>query len=187
MKKLTIFSVDAVDHLVQPDEFNDVTTESPALTILTDFRSHRPHVVESHISAVEALELMQLEKISVKMVVDLDNEFIGLISSEDLSEQNILLTQVANSESREEVLVADLMHSRHLVNAIHYDDFQRSSVADIIYTLQRHGQQYCIIVDHNHHHIRGLVSSDEISRRLHQPVYVQRKSNFLDIFSMANH
>ena len=185
MKNLTVYAVDAIDHLVQPDEFDDVTPESSALTILTDFKNHRPHMVEAHIPAVEAAELMHQENINFKLVVDKHNEFIGLISIEDLSDQSILLTQVANGMHRDEVLVADLMHHRDAVRAINYEEFRRSSVADIIYTLQRHGQQYYIVVDRDQHHIRGVVSSTEISRRLHAPIYVERQPSVADILSIA--
>ena len=185
MKNLTVYTVDAIDHLVQPDEFDDVTPESSALTILTDFKEHRPHVVEAHITAVEAADLMHQENIKFKLVVDRHNEFVGLISIEDLSDQSILLTQVANGAGRDEVLVADLMHHRESIRAINYDEVKRSSVADIIYTLQRHGQQYYIVVDRDHHHIRGVVSSTEISRRLHAPVYVERQPSVADILSLA--
>lgn len=183
MKNLTVYAVDTIDHLVQPDEFDDVTPESSALTILTDFRNHRPHVVEAHIPAIEAAEAMVQENIHFKLVVDMHGEFVGLISYEDLSEQSILLTQVANGVMRDEVLVSDLMHHRPSIRAINYEEFKRSSVADIIYTLQRHGQEYYIVVDRDQHHIRGVVSSAEISRRLHAPVYVERQPSVVDILS----
>lgn len=166
MKNLNIYNVDTIDHLVQPDEFDEITEASPALAILTDFKHHRPHVVEAHLSAAEARELMVQENINLKLVVDANKEFIGLIG-------------------REEVLVADLMHVRGSIRAINYDELQRSSIADIIYTLQRHGQQYYIVVDRNQHHIRGVVSTAEISRRLHQPITVARKASVVDMLSAA--
>lgn len=185
MKKLAFFAVDKVDHLVQPDEFLDITETSPALAILTDFKHHRPHVVDAHITAAEAQASMLREHVGIKLVVDTQGEFIGLVSMEDLADQRILLTQVAQRLAREEVLVADLMHDRDAIRAISYEEFQVSSVADIIYTLQRHGQQYCIVIDCDKHHIRGLVSSADISRRLHQPVNVKSQHNVIDILSAA--
>jgi len=183
LKNLNVYSVDTVDHLVQPDEFDELVEESPALAILTDFKHHRPHVVEAHLVAREARELMLQENVNLKLVVDANQEFVGLIDSEDLSDQSILLTQVVNGVNRDEVLVSDLMHARGSVRAINYDEFQRSSVADIIYTLQRHGQHYYIVVDRDQHHIRGVVSSGEISRRLHQPIRVEKKSTVVDMLS----
>lgn len=183
MKNLTIYTVDEIDHLVRPDEFNDVTHESSALTILTDFKSHRPHVIEAHLSAVEAADQMAQENINLKLVVDAKGELVGLIGYEELSDQNMLLTQVATGIARNEISVADLMRSRSLIRAINYDDFERASVADIIFTLQRHGQQYYIVIDRNQHHIRGVVSSVDISRRLHAPVYVEHKPSVVEMVS----
>lgn len=183
MKNLHIYNVDTLDHLVQPDEFDEVSEHSSALAILTDFKHHRPHVVEAHLAATEARKLMLHEKVTLKLVVDEKQEFIGLIGIDDLSDQSILLTQIAQGLSRDDILVHDLMHSRGSIRAINYNELERSSVADIIYTLQRHGEQYYIVVDHNHHHIRGVVSSAEISRRLHQPVPVERKSTVIDMLS----
>lgn len=185
VKNITIFAVDAIDHLVQPDEFDDVTPESSALNILTDFKSHRPHVVESHIPAVEALESMLQENVNLKLVVDERNELIGLITFEDLSDQNILLTQTVNRIKRNEVLVSDLMHPRESIRAINYEDLERASVADIIFTLQRHGQEFYIVVDRNQHHIRGVVASAEISRRLHAPVTVQKQPSLVELLSLG--
>lgn len=185
MRNINTFAVDAIDHLVQPDEFDDVTPESSALTILTDFKSHRPHIVESHISAIEAVELMLQENVSIKLVVDERNEFVGLVTYEDLSDQSILLTQTANRINRHEVLVSDLMHSREAIRAINYDDLEYASVADIIYTLQRHGQEFYIVVDRNQHHIRGVVSSAEISRRLHAPVKVEKQPSLVELLSLG--
>lgn len=183
MKNLPVYAVDAIDYLVQPDEFDDVSPESPALMILTDFKNHRPHVVEAYIPATEAAESMLQEKVYVKLVINKQNEFIGLVSYEDLSEQSILLTQVAQGVAHEDVLVSDLMHARESINAINFDDLQRCTVGDIIYTLQRHGEQYFIVVDRTQHHIRGVVASSEISRRLHSPIPVEKHLSLVDLLS----
>lgn len=183
MKNLPIYKLDAVDHLVQPEEFDDIHLGSPAQMVLTDFKYHHPHVVEAHIPAVEAAGLMSQENVRIKLVVDTQNEFIGLVSREDLEDQNIILTQVANGVTREEVMVADLMRTRESIRAISYEDVQRSTVEDLIHTLQRQGQRYCIVIDPNHHHIRGVISSAEISRRLHYPFHVESRASVVDMLS----
>src|SRR5690606_34551104 len=183
MKNLNVYTIDAIDHLVQPDEFNETTEESSALAIISDFKHHRPHLVEAHLSAIEARDLMLQENVNLKLVVDAKQEFVGLIGIEDLSDQSIILTQMSQGVSREEVLVADLMHPRGSVRAINYEDLQGASIADIIYTLQRHGQHYYIVVDHDQHHIRGVVSAAEISRRLHHPIAVEKNATVVEMLS----
>jgi CBS domain containing-hemolysin-like protein len=175
MKNLRLHPVNTVDHLVHPDEFDDVTLSSPALSVITDYKYHRPHVVESHLGAVEVADQMFYENIRFKLVIDRSDDLVGLVSSEELSEQNILLHQVGARIKRNEVLVADVMLPREVVSAIPYTDFARATVADIIALLQRHGQQHCFIVDQDNHHIRGVVSTTEIARRLHIPVIVDQQ------------
>jgi CBS domain-containing protein len=182
MRNLKLFPVGSVDYLVHPDEFDDVTLDAPALAILTDFKSHRPHVVESHLSAVETAEQMLYENIRVKLVINRAGDLVGLVTSEELSEQNILLHQVTARIKRTEVLVADVMLPREAISAIPYADFSRATVADIIDLLQRHGERHCFVVDQDNHHIRGVVSTTEIARRLHAPVVIDQKPN---VASMA--
>lgn len=185
MKKLAFFTIDKTDHLIQPDEFVDITESSPALIILTDFKHHRPPIVWRNTLAVEAQVAMLQEHNTIKMVVDSASEFVGLIGIDDLSDQRITLTQVAQQLAREDVLVADLMYDRDAIHAISYEEFKTSSIADIIYTLQCHEQQYCLVVDCDQHHIRGLVSLPEIARRLHQPLAIKSRNNVIDILSAA--
>lgn len=183
MKTINVFALDAVDHLVHPEEFDDVTVDSPASVILTDFRSHNPHLIKADISAVEALDIMSREGVYIKLAVNSSGDLVGVLSLDDLSEQSILLTQNLHRVKRHEVSVSDLMVPRSTIRAIEYEEFSRCTVADIIYTLQRHGQQYYIVVDSSQHHIRGVVSSTEISRRVHAPVNVERKPTVVDIVS----
>lgn len=184
MKNLTLYPVDTGDHLVRPDEFDDITLESPALALLTDFKSHRPHVVETHTFAAEAAERMLCENIYLKLVVDREGELVGLVSYDELSDQNILLRQVTTRVMRNDVVVADVMLPRKMIQAISYEDFKRATVADIITLLQRNGQQHYIVVDRDQHHIRGVVSSKEIARRLHTAITIEQKPSVADMASV---
>lgn len=183
MKNLNVFSLAANDHLVKPEEFNDVQGNTSALAILTDFRSHKPHMVDSHLEATEALEVMLAEDVQIKLVVDGSKEFIGVISLDDLADHNMFLKQMALHVKRDELLVRDLMHSRANIRAIDYEQFKRATVADVVSTLKKSHQQYLLVVDKDAHHIRGIVSSREIASRLHAPVEIEKELTFVDIFT----
>ena len=183
MKNLNVFSLAANDHLVQPEEFSDVQGNTSALAILTDFRSHKPHMVDSHLEATEALEMMLAEDVQTKLVVDGSKEFVGVISVDDLANHNMLLKQMALHVKRDELLVRDLMHSRANIRAIEYEQFQRATVADVVSTLKKSHQEYLLVVDKDAHHIRGIVSSREIASRLHAPVEIEKELTFVDIFT----
>lgn len=183
MKKLNVFAVAAQDHLVQPEEFEDIQANTSALAILTDFRSHKPHMVDSNLEASEAVEIMKAEDVVIKIVVDDRKEFVGVISVDDLSEHNLLLKQLALHVRRDELLVRDLMHGRDAISAVDYDQFKYASVADVVSTLKKSHQEYLLVVDKDAHHIRGIVSSRDISRRLRVPVKIEKELTFADIFS----
>lgn len=183
MKNLAVFELAANDHLVQPEEFADVHASTSALAILTDFRSHKPHMVDGHLEASEAIEMMLAEDVGIKLVVDDRKEFIGVISRDDLSGHNMLLKQMELRIQRDELSVRDLMHSRDSIRAIDFSAFSKATVGDVVSTLKKHGQEYLLIVDKEAHHIRGIVSSRDISRRLHVPVEIEKELTFVDIFT----
>ena len=183
MKNLDVFALAANDHLVQPEEFSDVQANTSALAILTDFRSHKPPMVDSHLEATEALELMLAEDVRTKIVVDDSKEFIGIIGVDDLADHNMLLKQMALHIKRDELLVRDLMHIRAGIRAVEYDQFKHATVGDVVSTLKKTHQEYLLVVDKGAHHIRGIVSSRDIARRLHAPVEIEKELTFVDIFT----
>lgn len=183
MKNLSVFSLAANDHLVQPEEFTDVNAHTSALAIFTDFRSHKPHMLDSRLEASEAMEVMLAEDVKTKLVVDDNKEFIGVISQDDLADHNLLLRQMALHVKRDELLVRDLMHARANIRAIDYSQLQQATVADVVSTMKKSHQEYLLVVDKDAHHIRGIVSSREIARRLHTPVEIEKELTFVDIFT----
>lgn len=183
MKNLNVFALAANDHLVQPEEFSDVQANTSALAILTDFRSHKPQMIDSHLEATEALEVMLAEDVKTKIVVDDSKEFIGVISIDDLSDHSMQLKQMALHVKRAELLVRDLMHARANIRALEYDQFKRATVADVVSTMKKTHQEYLLVVDKDAHHIRGIVSARDIASRLHAPVEIEKELTFVDIFT----
>ena len=90
MKTLSLFNLDAVDQLVQPTDFTETSLNSPALSVLSDFKHNQPTMIEGNTSATQALQMMQLEHCQLKLVVDADERMLGLIHIEQLSEQALL-------------------------------------------------------------------------------------------------
>ncbi|ACE85171.1 CBS domain-containing protein [Cellvibrio japonicus] len=183
MKNLTVFALAADDHLVQPEEFEDVHGTTSALAILTDFRSHKPHMLDAQMEASEALELMLAEDVRTKLVIDEKREFIGVIGIDDLSEHHMALKRIELGVRPDELLVRDLMHSRRNIRAIDFDEFAKARVSDVVSTLKKHHQDYLLVVDQEAHHIRGIVSARDIARRLHTPVQIEKELTFVDIFT----
>jgi DeoR family transcriptional regulator, catabolite repression regulator len=182
MNTLSFLKVEEVDHLVTPEILKEVTFDTSALEILTDYRDHPPPLINGDVLAVDAERLMFNEYEKIKLVVDRNKEFIGLVSYQQLSSQNIL-KQVANGYYRDEIRVADLMLPRERINAVDYSALAESSIGELIASLKQHGERYCLVVDKYEHHIRGVVSAEEIAKRLRIPVVIYRSPTFATIFS----
>lgn len=181
MKKLALFNLDSVDQLIQPTDFSETTLNSPALSVMTDFKHSQPTMIEGNTSAAIAMNMMQQEHCQLKLVVDANETMQGLIHVEQLSEQAIM-RQVIQGESRHSIKVRDLMRPRDNIKALAYQQLQNCTIADVVNTLQSSGEQYCLVVDRDNHQIRGLIHAQDVARRLHMPFAIRQQPTFLRIF-----
>ena len=182
MRTLTTYTVDHIDHLVQPTEFADMSLKSPALQILNDFKTNPPAILDAETRALDALEMMKHEHSALKLVVDANQEMVGVISTAELSNQNIM-QHVSKDIKASDLVVADLMRKRENLMALSYQQLQHCTIGDVLNTLQHCGEAYCAVIDIEQHQIRGVLSARDIASRLHiPPVEIERQPNFLNIF-----
>jgi len=186
MSVLTLHNVEPTDHLVSPAEFSDVELRSPALAVFTDFRRHEPFVIEGSTRAVDAAVLLRQCHNGIRLVVDRNDEFIGTISEADLSEAR-LLKRVATGEDRNEIRVVDMMMPRREVRALSYEDLKHATVRDLIETLQRQGEQHCLVINERTHNIRGFIAASDLRRRLHISLEEESTPTFARIFEAVRH
>lgn len=183
MKQLSVFRLDQTDRLVKPREFFDITEFSPALNVFADFRHYEPQTLRVDTPAVEAAEVMIREGAHHKLVVATSGEFVGLIDSERLSEQHILVAGTLQGVHRRELRLNDMMLPRAELPAIAYQELRDAKVADLVRMFKTSGQNYCLVLDQDRHHIRGLISSAEIADRLHQAIQVAPKPTIGNLFA----
>lgn len=186
MNTLKLMATDAVDHLVCPEEFNDIDVDFPALTIFTDFKQYSPSIIESSMPAVEAESLMRKFHDQLALVVDSSRELVGTISLSQLNDQQ-LIPLISKGNGREEILVRELMLTRSKVKVLRLSELQESSVGDVVEVLKQHGEQLCLVVDGENHHIRGLISISDIARRLHVPICITKPLTFAEVFNVLKH
>ncbi|WP_336244812.1 CBS domain-containing protein [Shewanella sp. SG41-4] len=183
MKKLALYPVEKIDELTSPEAHEDISVLSSALNVFTDFKKVTPLVIESSTSAVKVEHLMQKSHVRLKLVIDDKDQFIGLISFESLHNQEIL-KRVAAGHQREQLSVADFMIPKENLKAIDFEDLSYARIGDVIETLQSAGQQHCLVVDRSNHAIRGVLSANDIARRLKLAVDVSTPNSFASIFEV---
>jgi len=181
MKNLTLYNTESIDKLVWPDENVSISKNTPALSIFTDFRYNLPRVIGANVKAVDVEEMMKRAHVKMKLVVDTNNNFVGLVGLHDLSEENVL-KKVNKSTRREELLVSDFMHSRESLKCFEYKELIHASVSDVLETQRNNHQQHCLVIDRERHEIRGLISARDVARLIQRSFDVEKHLSFEALF-----
>lgn len=182
-KELPTRPLHAVRNIERPASPTVVELESPATTILTDFSTQTPLMLEQGTSIDEAREMMRKTHVKLKLVIDASEEFRGVISLEDLVSLKVMEALSQTGLPRQELTVAHVMTPKSRLRAIGFDDFSHATVGDILATMHRYGEQHVLVVDTQRESIRGIVSANDIARRMHIPVVIcERANSFSDIY-----
>lgn len=186
MKALTLHSLADCDRLASPDDNAALEMDSPAVGLFTDFREHEPQVVDATMRADAARREMLHTHGKMRLVVDHNDVFVGTVSVEQLAEAQ-LLAHLHKGDSRNEVVVSDLMTRRDRIHAVSYDDLTSATVADVIETLRSNGERHCLVVDTRTNQILGIIAASDIAKRLHMPIEIKTAPTFGEIVSALAH
>lgn len=187
MKTLELLPVGADYHLVHPEEFHHLSPADSALSVFTDFKKHVPQSVMHSLAAMHAESLMRKAHVRMKVVVDQDGELVGVISLNELDDQQFFQVQQSGGMTRDEVKVQDLMIPRSQLMALDYTALSQATIDLLLETLKQNRQQHCLVVDQEEEQIRGLISATDIARRLHIPLEIEKPTTFFDIFMAIRH
>ena len=151
-----------------------VELKDPAMSVMTDFSV----VTAYKISALEHIEVARTKMIhyGVRMlfVVDDQNHILGLITSTDLTGEKPMQIIQTQGIQHAEVLVKDIMTPRDKLEVLCMDDVQKSSVGDVVATLQKQGRQHALVAERRNDRsqvLRGMFSASQIGRQLDMQVH----------------
>ncbi|GAA6152886.1 CBS domain-containing protein [Pseudoteredinibacter isoporae] len=182
MKKLTLNPAVRNLGLAEPERLSGLTRQSAALEFFTDFTQVQPLLIESSTSAVEAQRLMQQAHVRLKLVIDREGAFQGVVSLDDLKDRKIV-QKVSEGIGRDDISVRDLMTPVKDLFTLDFGEVAESTISDVIELLKDYGQQHILVVDQHMHQVRGIFSASDISRKLHLPIDIQSTSNFFKVFA----
>ncbi len=185
MKTLTYVSTKNTHGLTFPARVENINLYSSATTVFTDFNENAPRMIESNTRADELVRLMRKEHVRLKIVVDESNQFEGIISLEDLSEE-AFIKHIAKGFKRSEILVADLMRSKDDLLALSFTSLQKADIESLLFSQKDNFQQHLLVLDEESKKIRGLISSNDVARQLKLDLDVA-SSNFANTYHIAIH
>lgn len=175
------FSMNTVSELAFPEKFNEVTLDSPALEVFTDFKRYQPRVIESSTSVSDAEKIMKRCHVRLMLVIDEEENFKGTLSFMDIAgEKSISL--IDKARHKDDLSVAEIMTRRQDLKAIALADIEKASVKGLVETLRHEGVQHYLVVNFSSNRIRGVVSASDLARRLHIPLEIHKVPTFTDIY-----
>ena len=181
---LKTYEINKVDYLITPDENFELTLNSSALDIFTDFKKTAPLVIDQSIDIVTAEDLMKKTHVKLKLVLN-DGDFVGTLAYEDLINESTIAQ--ATHMRRADIHVGEVMMPRSHLKAIEFNDVKQAKIRDIVETLKNEGRQHFLVIENAVHHIRGIFSASDIARRLHIPIRIDKTSTFIDIYKALNY
>ena len=186
MKTLTYITTKDINTLSWPEIEQDTGLYSPALRVFTDFKEASPRLIEPSVRADVLAKIMKKEHVRMKVVVDADNNFLGIISLEDLSEE-AFVKQIAAGYVREELLTIDLMRTKEELLAVSYKSLLGSDVESLINSQKSNSYQHILVVDEETMSVRGLISANDIVRKLQLNIDVSTSTSFAKLYDVIEH
>jgi CBS domain-containing protein len=152
---------EAQDHLI--------TLDSPALNVLTDFKSAPVETTHPETLVTQALQEMKAAKTKSLIVVNDEGELLGLVSLKDL--QGVRAGRMAQSHgiSPAELTIAEVMSPAEKLEAIDFKILANARVGHIAKIVHEHDLQHLLVVDYDEVgdcKIRGIFSANRIARQL---------------------
>ena len=170
-----------IDNLVWPENYREISEDSPCLDVFTDFQIHRPLVIESSTGAYLLEELMLKAHVRLKLVVDEDGHFLGVVALEDIQHPDFLM-RIAAVYTRDSLMVSDVMRPKSTLNTLTFADIEQATVGEVIHFLQDYTYQHCLVIDTNSNLVRGLISVSDIARRLKIKIRVHNSPSFAELY-----
>jgi CBS-domain-containing membrane protein len=164
-------------------ESPEIKLSSPADKVFLDFDSRQPMVLDQGVSVDDAAYLMRITHAKIKLIVDRNNQFRGIVSLRDIDSVKVLATASAMGVARADLTVKDIMTPTVRLQGINRGVLAKATISDLIEALEFEGQRFLLVLDDDER-ICGLVSADEISHRLGRHLDIEPVAHsFNDVFS----
>ncbi|MBV0932584.1 CBS domain-containing protein [Marinobacterium weihaiense] len=151
----------------------DVTgLDSPAESVMTDFRQVQPLTMRLTESINDANQAMRKVHVRSVIVTDSNDDFRGILTVMDLESRKVLSQATSLGLKRDDLSIKDVMVSREQLRGVPLSALQQGSIGDLLKTLRNEGSMHMLVVDPDAQEICGIISASEIARRLQVPVEI---------------
>lgn len=145
-----------------------VHLDSPALAVMTDFRSVNPVTTRAEVPIDDALKKMKTAGVRLLFVVNDADEIIGLITAKDIMGERPIKVTEQHRVPRSAITVGMLMRAQPDVQVIDIERVRKAQVGDVVATLRALERQHALVVEidpaSGAHSVVGMFSTSHISK-----------------------
>ncbi|HQR04378.1 MAG: hypothetical protein JSR19_07995 [Proteobacteria bacterium] len=161
--------------LCSPGGHGMVKPDSPAISVMTDFRTVSASTISSDVSLPQASAAMVARGVRLLFVTAGGGQLVGLITARDTLGERPLQILQSSGGTYADLRVSDLMCTVADFDTVTLGDVMHARVADVLATLKRFGRQHLLVSDEDPEdgstRIRGVFSATQIGRQLGVPVH----------------
>lgn len=147
-----------------------VKLDDPATVVMTDLKKVSALTIAARASIEAANARMKHRGVRLLLVVDDEDNVVGLITSTDLHGAKPIQFIQKHGGTYHDILVQDIMTPQDKLEVMCMDDVNRCRVGNIVATLKQAGRQHALVVDRHElagqQVIRGIFSASQIARQL---------------------
>ncbi|MFG6668176.1 CBS domain-containing protein [Halomonas sp. HNIBRBA4712] len=148
----------------------ELTPESPALSLLTDFQQVAPQSVASDTPITDAHLKMRHGGVRLLFVIDPEGHCIGVLTSKEvIGTRRVNLAMQQRQIDREEVTAEMIMTPWEKLSAMPLEHLKSQSIQDLILSMESFTEQHLLVTEHNDEHalsVRGLISVTDIQNAI---------------------
>jgi CBS domain-containing protein len=159
---------------------------SSAEYVFNDIHCILSQMITLDTSIDQALTVMKLSNKKSILYVGTETKLLGVISSFTLVSRVVLMIANRKRVARSELTVADVMSLVVKMPALRKNNVHRACIGDIKKTMESLGEAHIQVVDETNK-ICGVISSTDVSRVLHVPVFINATAHsFKDCFNVMH-
>jgi len=163
----------AMFHEPAPAAARRVSLEAPALEVMTDLKQVTAVTIDPEASIEHAMRVMVRRNVRLLLVVNVDNEILGLVTATDLLGEKPVQYMHEHGGSRGDIQVRDLMTPHERLEVIEFESVRTAKVGHVLATLRHSGRQHALVLDSDERdqpRVRGIYSTSQLSRQLGEAV-----------------
>lgn len=149
-----------------------VTEKDDALKVMTDFTEIVPLTIKHDATLAQALERMLEHSVRLLLVLDIEGNIGGIITVYDIQSEKPVKYAAESSVQVNDIQTDMLMTKLDQTPAFDFNVVQKSTVAQVVKTMKDLDKPHILIIENNNgQRLRGIFSSNNISRLLGVSVY----------------